>query len=62
MRPGVLTRPPGDGAGLVWLGDVDPAASRRGLFVRSVSGDDMMQILNDTGFRPRDFGVRRLIG
>ena len=34
-------------------------AYRRGLFVLSVGGDDMVQLLNDVGFRLRDFGVGR---
>ncbi len=44
-------------AGLDIPTDVAKYACRRGLFVISVSGTEMVQILNDESFRPRDFGV-----
>ena len=36
--------------------DVARYAYRRGLFVIKVTGDDLVEIVNDTRFRPRDFG------
>lgn len=44
-------------AGLDISQDVARYAYRRGLYVVSVAGTDMVQILNDTKFRPRDFGA-----
>jgi hypothetical protein len=44
-------------AGLDIAHDVARYAYRRGLYVVSVSGTDMVQILNDAKFRPHDFGV-----
>ncbi len=44
-------------AGLDIPPDVAKYAYRRGLFVVSVSGTEMVKILNDEGFRPRDFGA-----
>ena len=44
-------------AGLDIPPDVAKYAYRRGLFVVSVSRTDMVEILNDEAFRPRDFGV-----
>ena len=39
--------------------DIDKSAARyaycKGLFVVAVTGDDMVSILNDDQFRPRDF-------
>ncbi|NJN82560.1 MAG: DUF3782 domain-containing protein [Caldilineaceae bacterium] len=43
-------------AGLNIHGDVARYAYRQGLFVLSITGDDMVQIENDERFRPRDFG------
>lgn len=43
-------------AGLNVAQDVARYAYRRGLFVLSVTGNEMVQILNDAKFRPQDFG------
>ena len=43
-------------AGLHVGQDVARYAYRRGLFVLSVTGNEMVQILNDAKFRPQDFG------
>lgn len=43
-------------AGLNVAQDVSRYAYRRGLFVLSVAGKDMVQILNDAKFSPHDFG------
>jgi hypothetical protein len=44
-------------AGLTIDENADRFAYRQGLFVLSVSGDNMVHILNDAAFRPRDFGA-----
>ncbi|MEZ4867988.1 MAG: hypothetical protein R3C14_42060 [Caldilineaceae bacterium] len=46
-------------AGLDIPQDVARYAYRRGLFVVSITGSDLVQILNDTKFQPRDFGETR---
>lgn len=43
-------------AGLEMPVDVAKYAYRRGLFVIKITGDDIVQIVNDDKFRPRDFG------
>ena len=43
-------------AGLNVAQDVARYAYRRGLFVLSITGNDMVQIQNDVKFKPRDFG------
>ncbi len=44
-------------AGLNIPADVARYAYRRGLFVVSITGTNMVKILNDEHFRPRDFGI-----
>jgi hypothetical protein len=43
-------------AGLTIDENADRYAYRRGLFVLAVSGDNVVRILNDPNFKPRDFG------
>ncbi len=43
-------------AGLRIEEEADKYAYRRGLFVLTATGDGLARILNDTSFRPRDFG------
>ncbi|NJN83046.1 MAG: hypothetical protein HC802_12690 [Caldilineaceae bacterium] len=43
-------------AGLEVPQDVGRYAYRKGLFVLKITGDDLVQIMNDEGFQPRDFG------
>ena len=43
-------------AGLEIPQDVARYAYKKGLFVVSISGTDMVEILNDSKFRPKDFG------
>ena len=44
-------------AGLDISPDITRYAYRRGLFVLSVTGDDMVQLINDAEFTPHDFGT-----
>ncbi|MBV7333074.1 DUF3782 domain-containing protein [Chloroflexi bacterium TSY] len=44
-------------AGLNVVEEADRYAYRRGLYVIGVSGEGVIQIRNDTKFRPRDFGI-----
>jgi hypothetical protein len=43
-------------AGLDLSLDIIRYATRRGLFVLSVNGNDTVRLLNDVTFAPRDFG------
>ncbi len=44
-------------AGLEIVGQADKMAYRQGLFVLAVTGQDLVEIRNDSKFKPKDFGI-----